>query len=92
MQSESVELTISVPAVVADAGAADRARILLVLDAVRTEKLTWRAGAEALGIAPDQMLDLARDHGVPVTRYDQADMRDDLATLDELGRNIASGA
>jgi hypothetical protein len=92
MQPDSVDLTISIPAALADADAAERARVLLVLDAVRTEKLTWRAAAAALGIAPDELLDLARAHGVPVTRYDEAAMRDDLATLEALERGNSPGA
>ena len=92
MQTDSVELTIRVPASLADAGTAERARILLVLDAVRSEKMTWRAAAAALGIAPDRLLDLARDHGVPVVRYESVDLRDDLSALAKLERGRASGA
>lgn len=92
MQTDSVELTISVPASLADADAAERARLLLVLDAVRRERMTWRAAATALGIAPDRLLDLARDHGVPVARYEPGDLRDDLTTLAKLEARRAAGA
>jgi len=92
VQGDSVELTIRVPASLADAGAAERARLLLVLDAVRSEKMTWRAAATALGIAPDQLLDLAKAHGLPITRYEATDLREDLATLEKLQRSRASGA
>ncbi len=92
MQPESVELTITVPASLADADAAERARVLLVLDAVRSEKMTWRAAAAALGIAPDRLLDLARTHAVPVARYDASDLHDDLSTLAKLERGRAAGA
>jgi hypothetical protein len=89
---ESVELTITVPASLADADAAERARLLLILDAVRSERITWRAAADALGIAPDRLLDLAKVHGVPVVRYESADLSEDLSTLESLQRRRASGA
>jgi hypothetical protein len=92
METKSVELTIRVPASLADPEAAERARVLLVLDAVRHEKMTWRAAAAALDIAPDHLLDLARDHGLPVVRYEASDLRDDLATLAKLERGRMSGA
>jgi hypothetical protein len=69
VDSDSVQITIDV---------------LLVLDAVRSELMTWRAGARALGLAPSAFLDLARDHGVPVTRYSASDLVEDLATLDRI--------
>jgi hypothetical protein len=92
METNSVELTIRIPASLADPEAAERARVLFVLDAVRHEKMTWRAAAAALDIAPDRLLDLARDHGVPVVRYERRDLRDDLATLATLERGRTSGA
>lgn len=81
VHSDSVELTISVPASLADADAAVRARVLLVLDAVRTDRMTWRAAAAALDIAPERLLELARAHGVPVVRYESGDLAEDLSTL-----------
>jgi len=66
--------------------------VLLVLDAVRQEKMTWRAAAAALDIAPDHLLDLARDHALPFVRYEASDLRDDLATLAKLERGRTSGA
>ena len=92
METKSVELTIRVPASLADPEAAERAGVLLVLDAVRHEKLTWRAAAAALDIAPDRLLDLAREHGVPVVRHEASDLDDDLATLAKLERRRTSGA
>jgi hypothetical protein len=47
---------------------------------------------ERLNIAPDRLLDLARDHGVPVVRYESRDLRDDLVTLAKLERGSTSGA
>lgn len=84
VQTDSVQLTISVPAALADSGAGERARVLLVLDAVRSERMTWRAAARALGLAASAFLDLARDHGVPVVRVSSADIAQDLDTLDKL--------
>lgn len=92
MQADAVEFTIKVPASLADADAGERARLLLVLDGVRSERMTWRAAASALGIAPDELLNLARDHGVPVAQYDAADLRHDLSTLAKLERGRAPGA
>jgi hypothetical protein len=86
VHTDSVQLTITVPAVLADDHAGERARALLVLDAVRTQKMTWRAAAAALHIAPDQLLELARVHAVPIVRYESADLHDDLSALDKLER------
>lgn len=90
METDSVELTISVPASLVDAGVAERARVLLVLDAVRGDRMTWRAAAAALGVAPDRLLDLARDHGVRVVHYESTDLHTDLATLAALERGRAT--
>ena len=92
MQTESVELTISVPATIADSGAGERARTLLVLDAVRTEKMTWRAAAFALNVAPDRLLELARVYGISTVRYDASDLKQDLTTLAKLESGRLSGA
>ena len=92
MQTESVELTISVPATIADSGAGERARTLLVLDAVRTEMMTWRAAAFALNVAPDRLLELARVYGISTVRYDASDLKQDLTTLAKLESGRLSGA
>jgi hypothetical protein len=92
VQTDSVELTIQVPASLADAGAGERARVLLVLDAVRSERMTWRAAASALDVAPDRLLELARAHGVPTVRYESGDLQEDLSTLAKLERGRTSGA
>jgi hypothetical protein len=86
MPIDAVHITFSVPTAVAGPGGANRARLLLVLDAVRSDRITWREGATALGLAPSAFLDLARDHGVPVVRIDEADLQTDFATLDRLSR------
>jgi len=86
MRPDSVQLTVTVPASLADAGAAERAGALLVLDAVRTGQMSWRAAVDALGIAPDDLLDLAREHEAPVVRYESVDLADDLATLTRIER------
>jgi hypothetical protein len=85
VQGDSVQITVSVPAALAEPGAAERARVLLVLDAVRSERLSWRAAARALGLAPATFLDVARDHGVPVIRVSASDVAADLEALDALG-------
>jgi hypothetical protein len=84
MEPDTVELTITVPASLADADAAERARALLVLDAVRREKMSWRGAAVALGVAPDEILEYARTYGVPVIRYESSDLHEDLLTLSKL--------
>jgi hypothetical protein len=91
VQSDSVQLTVTIPAALADAGASERARALLVLDAVREQKMTWRAAADALGIAPDQLLDLARTHGVPVLHVESEDLQQDLSTVAKITRDRLTG-
>jgi hypothetical protein len=85
VQPDSVQITVSVPAALAEPGTPERARLLLVLDAVRSERMTWRSAARALGLAPATFLDVARDHGVSVVRVRAADIDADLRALDELG-------
>jgi hypothetical protein len=92
VQTDYVELTIKVPASLADGEAGERARVLLVLDAVRSERMTWRAAALALGVAPDRLLELARAHGVSTVHYNSADLHEDLSTLAKLERRRTSGA
>lgn len=92
VQADFVQLTITIPASLADDNAAERARVLLVLDAVRGKKMTWRAAASALRIAPDELLDLARTHGVPILHYEISDLDEDLSTLARLERGRATGA
>jgi len=84
VHTDSIQLTISIPAALADSGAGERARVLLILDAVRSERMTWRAAARALGLAASAFLDLAREHGVPVVRVSSDDIAQDLDTLDKL--------
>ena len=91
MSRTSVSVTVEVPAARADERTAERARTLLVLDAVRSERLPWRAAARELGLSPAEFLDLARESGVPVVRYDVGDWRDEAATLDHLERRRSSG-
>lgn len=91
VEADSVEITITVPASLADADAAVLARLLLVLDAVRCERMSYRAAARALGVAPDRLLELAREHGVPIVRYESQDLLDDLSTLAKLERLRSGG-
>ena len=85
MQGDGVLITIEIPAALAGADAADRARRLLVLDAVRLGRITWRAAARELGLELSAFLDLAREHGVPVARYEMRDWLDERATVERLG-------
>lgn len=57
-----------------------------MLDAVRSKRMTWRAAAAALGIAPEQLLELARMHEIPIVRYDAEDLQQDLSTLTKIER------
>ena len=92
MQDDTVRVCIDIPAGLADEETAARAKKLLVLDAVRSERMSWRAAARALGLSPSDFLDLAREHGIPVVRYDDvSDLREDLTTLDRVIRR-PSGA
>ncbi len=86
MQADSVQISVSIPASLADAEASERARVLLVLDAVRSERMSWRAAARELDLAPDGLLDLARDHGIPVHRHSDVDLHEDLKALRKLER------
>jgi hypothetical protein len=92
VQADCVELTIQIPASLADAEAGERARILLFLAVVRTERMPWRAAAAALDVAPERLLELARTHGVSTIRYESDDLRQDLSTLAKLERGRTSGA
>lgn len=92
MAAGSISITVEVPASLADEQTAERARVLLVLDAVRSERLSWRAAARELRLSASQFLDLARIHGIPVVRYDRADFEQDVRTLDALAsRNDSAG-
>jgi hypothetical protein len=81
---ETVRITVDVPATLADEGTPAKAKLLLVLDAVRSERIGWRAGALALGLSLADFLDIAREHGVPISRADVDELREDLSTLDHL--------
>ena len=81
MNAAPVNITLSLPAELAEPGVGERARVLLVLDAVRSERFSWRDGARMLGLAPSAFLDLAREHDVPVVRADDHMLDEDLATL-----------
>jgi hypothetical protein len=54
--------------------------------------MTWRAAASALRIAPDELLELARTHGVTIVHYEIGDLHDDLSTLARLEHGRAAGA
>lgn len=91
MDSQHIPVTVNVPASLVDEGTAERATRLLILDAVRAGRLTWRAAARELDLAPAAFLDLARLHGVPVVRVDEDELRQDFSTLDCLLRDRKDG-
>lgn len=86
MHGDSVLITIEIPAVLAGTDTASRARRLLALDAVRLGRITWRTAARELGLSSSAFLDLAREQGIPVARYEMNDWLGERATVERLGR------
>jgi predicted HTH domain antitoxin len=84
VRQETIQVTVDVPAALADEQTPARAKVLLVLDAVRSERMGWRAAASALGVSLSEFLDMAQEHGVPISRADLEDLRQDLETLDRI--------
>ncbi len=76
------QITVDIPSSLADEDVAERVRVLLVVDAVRGERLAWREGARALGMVPGAFIDLLRQHGIAVARASPLEEEEDLATLD----------
>lgn len=76
-----MQVTIDIPEAIADPGAPERARLLLVLDAVRSERLSEAQAASALGVSRDGLVQLAHRHGVPIVQYGLAELEDDLRRL-----------
>ncbi len=82
------QITVDVPAALAGVPAAqlaERARRLLVLDEVRAGRLTRPSAAGALGMALDDFLVLAGEHGVYAIDYDLEDFRRELDALPARG-------
>lgn len=64
MQTEPGQIVISFSAPLSEPGDGDRSRVLVDLEAVRRERLSW-----GRGLVPSAVLYLAVGHGVPVVRY-----------------------
>jgi hypothetical protein len=84
--SPGILITVNVPAALSSQGAAElagRARLLLVIDEVRSGRMTRAGGARALGLALDDFLIAAGQHGLYAIDYDLEDFRrelDDIST------------
>ena len=79
-----MQITIDVPPPLAGQSTKDlaaRARLLLVVDEVRADRLTRAAGAAALGMTLDEFLIEAGPHGLFAIDYDGDDFRRELATV-----------
>lgn len=82
---EAMEITIDVPGPLSGQSAealVDRARLLLVIDEVRGERLTRVAAARALRMTLDEFLTEAGRHGLYAIDYDVEDFRRELAVVD----------
>ena len=82
--SAAHRITVDVPAALAGrpvADLADRARFLLVVDEVRSNRMTRAAGARALGMPLDDFLIAAGECGLYAIDYDLEDFRRELDGL-----------
>ena len=87
--AHALQITIEVPAPLAGQSPgvlADRARLLLVVDAVRAGLLTRSGAARALHIPLDEFLIEAGRHGLYAIDYDLDDFRRELEGLTAHGR------
>jgi hypothetical protein len=86
--AHALRITIDVPAPLAGqpaAALADRARLLLVIDEVRSGRLTRPGAARALGIPLDDFLIEAGRHGLYAIDYDVDDFRRELDRMTTAG-------
>lgn len=77
----AIRITVDVPAALSAQGAielAGRARLLLVVDEVRSGRMTRAGGARALGLRLDDFLIAAGKHGLYAIDYDLEDFRREL--------------
>lgn len=82
--SAAQRITVDLPAALAGRSVtelADRARFLLVVDEVRSNRMTRAAGARALGMALDDFLIAAGKCGLYAIDYDIEDFRRELDGL-----------
>lgn len=84
-----MQITVDIPAPLAGQSTKDlatRARLLLVVDEVRAERLTRSAAARALGMTLDEFLIEAGPHGLLAVDYDVDDFRRELLAIPPTGR------
>lgn len=84
-----MQITVDIPAALVGQSTTDlaaRARLLLVVDEVRAERLTRSAVAHALGMTLDQCLIEAGSHGLLAIDYDVDDFRRELQAIPPAGR------
>jgi predicted HTH domain antitoxin len=60
----------------------------LVLDLVRKHKITWRQGAQFLGMSYKEFLHFLYENKVPVFDYTPEELDEDLETLRKLKEKI----
>ena len=80
----AMQLTIDIPQPLPGQSTTDlaaRARLLLVVDEVRAERLTRSAGAHALGMTLDEFLIEAGPHGLFAVDFDIDDFKRELASI-----------
>jgi predicted HTH domain antitoxin len=61
-----------------------------VLDWVRMEKISWRKGAELLGITYRDFLALMAQHKIPTLDYGEGWLEKELASLEEASEELGS--
>lgn len=84
-----MQITVDIPAALVGQSTTDlaaRARLLLVVDEVRAERLTRSAAARALDMTLDQFLIEAGSHGLLAIDYDVDDFRRELQAIPPAGR------
>lgn len=84
-----MQITVDIPAALVGHSTTDlaaRARLLLVVDEVRAERLTRSAAARTLGMTLDQFLIEAGSHGLLAIDYDVDDFRRELHDIPPAGR------
>jgi predicted HTH domain antitoxin len=58
-----------------------------VLDWVRLKKISWRKGAELLGMSYRDFLALMTDHKMPMFDYEEGWLEKELATLEKINKD-----
>jgi len=57
-----------------------------ILDLVRRKKISWRRGAELLGITYREFLDLMGEHRIPAFDYEEGWLEKEMADLQKLSK------